>query len=316
MDSSFTREQEELREQARAFLAERASTSWSEIAALGWTGVSVAEAEAAPGSASSRRRCSSRSSAGRSIRSLLVDGRPGPARTPAGFAGGGGGGGGSLDARSGTTRSRPRHRRARRGRRRRRTVRAGGRRARAHAHADDTRPLGVVVGGEPGRRLADADVLPALRRRAGAALALEACGVARRALEYAVEHASTREQFGRGSASIRRSRIRSATTYGELELARSLALWAAGASRSTTSKRLSRPQRRSAVRRGGGGRLRAGDPGARGDRLHLGARSPSPLQARARNPVVGCLTRRAAGRGRAISSKEPAISSRRVRCRA
>ena len=60
MDFAFTPEQEELRAQARAFLAANAEPSWQELAELGWTGVSVPRPTAAPGSASSRRRSSSR----------------------------------------------------------------------------------------------------------------------------------------------------------------------------------------------------------------------------------------------------------------
>ena len=43
MDFAFTPEQEELRAQARAFLAAHPEPSWQELAELGWTGVSVAE---------------------------------------------------------------------------------------------------------------------------------------------------------------------------------------------------------------------------------------------------------------------------------
>src|SRR3954469_853183 len=43
MDFAFTPEQEELRTQARAFLAANPEPSWQELADLGWTGVSVAE---------------------------------------------------------------------------------------------------------------------------------------------------------------------------------------------------------------------------------------------------------------------------------
>jgi alkylation response protein AidB-like acyl-CoA dehydrogenase len=92
---------------------------------------------------------------------------------------------------------------------------------------DETRPLGTVAGGEPRRRLADAEVVSSLHDRAQAALALEGCGVGRRALEYAVEHASTREQFGRPIGVYQAVSHPLATTYMELELARSLALWAA-----------------------------------------------------------------------------------------
>jgi Acyl-CoA dehydrogenase, C-terminal domain len=60
-----------------------------------------------------------------------------------------------------------------------------------------------------------------------AALALEAVGVAQKALELAVEHASNREQFGRRIAVYQAVSHRLADTYVETELARSLAYWAA-----------------------------------------------------------------------------------------
>ena len=77
------------------------------------------------------------------------------------------------------------------------------------------------------RRLAGPDVLPEIRRRGRAALALEACGVARRALELGVEHASTREQFGKPIGIYQAISHPLADTFAEVELARSLALWAA-----------------------------------------------------------------------------------------
>src|SRR5262249_42620366 len=91
---------------------------------------------------------------------------------------------------------------------------------------DVTRPLGTVTGGERGRRLGDLSLLPEIRRRSLVALALEACGAGRRALEYAVEHASTREQFGRPIGAYQAVSHALATSYAELELARSTALWA------------------------------------------------------------------------------------------
>ena len=95
------------------------------------------------------------------------------------------------------------------------------------ATTDETRPLGVVRGGEPGRRLADSGVLHEIRNRMLAALAIEACGVARRALEYAIEHASTREQFGRKIGVYQAVSHPLADAYTQVELARSLSLWAA-----------------------------------------------------------------------------------------
>jgi alkylation response protein AidB-like acyl-CoA dehydrogenase len=60
-----------------------------------------------------------------------------------------------------------------------------------------------------------------------AALALEAAGIAQRALEFAVEHAQTREQFGRPIGVYQAVAHPLADTYVESELARSLAYWAA-----------------------------------------------------------------------------------------
>jgi alkylation response protein AidB-like acyl-CoA dehydrogenase len=92
---------------------------------------------------------------------------------------------------------------------------------------DSTRPLGVVSGGEPGRELFASDALPALRTRSLAILALEAVGVGTRALELAVEYVKDRAQFGRPIGSYQAVSHPLATAYTELELARSLAWWAA-----------------------------------------------------------------------------------------
>jgi alkylation response protein AidB-like acyl-CoA dehydrogenase len=60
-----------------------------------------------------------------------------------------------------------------------------------------------------------------------AALALEAVGIAAKALELGVEHARTREQFGRPIGVYQAVSHPLADTYVETELARSLAYWAA-----------------------------------------------------------------------------------------
>ena len=60
-----------------------------------------------------------------------------------------------------------------------------------------------------------------------AALSLEAVGIAAKALELAVEHAKTREQFGRPIGVYEAVSHPLADTYVETELARSLAYWAA-----------------------------------------------------------------------------------------
>ena len=63
--------------------------------------------------------------------------------------------------------------------------------------------------------------------RARTALACEAVGIAQRALELGIEHASTREQFGKPIAAYQAISHALADTFLETELARSLAYWAA-----------------------------------------------------------------------------------------
>jgi alkylation response protein AidB-like acyl-CoA dehydrogenase len=60
-----------------------------------------------------------------------------------------------------------------------------------------------------------------------ATLALEAVGIASKALELGVEHAKSREQFGRKIGVYQAVSHQLADTYVETELARSLAYWAA-----------------------------------------------------------------------------------------
>ena len=60
-----------------------------------------------------------------------------------------------------------------------------------------------------------------------AALALEAAGIAQRVLELGVEHAKTREQFGRMIGVYQAVSHPLSNTYVEAELGRSLAYWAA-----------------------------------------------------------------------------------------
>jgi len=85
---------------------------------------------------------------------------------------------------------------------------------------DPTRPLGRLS--NPSNKL-----LQGKSARALAALACEAVGVAQRALELAIEHARTREQFGRPIGVYQAVSHKLADTYVETELARSLAYWAA-----------------------------------------------------------------------------------------
>ena len=97
---------------------------------------------------------------------------------------------------------------------------------------DSTRTLGTVrldgvsatMVGAPG---GFAGLLERIRLRAHSALALEALGVAEAALTMAVEHAMTRNQFGRPIGAYQAVSHQVADTYMDVELARSLAYWAA-----------------------------------------------------------------------------------------
>jgi alkylation response protein AidB-like acyl-CoA dehydrogenase len=96
---------------------------------------------------------------------------------------------------------------------------------------DRTRDQGeLILDGAPARLLArgdDADaIVAAVRDRTLAALAAEACGVAGRALEMAVEHAVSRKQFGRPIGTFQAVSHSLAQAYLEIETARSLTYWA------------------------------------------------------------------------------------------
>ncbi len=97
---------------------------------------------------------------------------------------------------------------------------------------DLTRRLGdLALASTPARLLVGPDQAgEALRQaelRALAALSCEAAGVAQRALDLAVEHAKTREQFGRIIGTYQAVSHKIADMYAALELSRSLAYWAA-----------------------------------------------------------------------------------------
>ena len=89
---------------------------------------------------------------------------------------------------------------------------------------DETRPLGRLsaAGGESVE-----GNFEAVRLRLLAALALEAVGIAQKALELGVEYVSAREQFGKKIGTYQAVSHPLADTYVETELARSLAYWAA-----------------------------------------------------------------------------------------
>ena len=92
---------------------------------------------------------------------------------------------------------------------------------------DGTRRLGRLQPDLDGEELGDGRELDAVRVRALAALAVEAVGIAQRALDLGVEHARGREQFGRPIGVYQAVSHQLADTYAETELARSLAYWAA-----------------------------------------------------------------------------------------
>jgi alkylation response protein AidB-like acyl-CoA dehydrogenase len=227
MDFTFTPEQDALREQARDFLAANPEPSWKELAELGWTGVSIAEEEGGAGLTFVEEAVLFEelgralyhgpyfSTIGVALPALPPDLRAEVAAGEASWTLALGplvpdldtagrvaaiGGDGIFELE-------------------------GGERE-VLTTTDESRPLGVVRGGDPGRRLADTTVLDEIRSRALAALAIEACGVARRALELAIEHAASREQFGRKVGVYQAVAHPLADAYTRLELARSLALWA------------------------------------------------------------------------------------------
>jgi alkylation response protein AidB-like acyl-CoA dehydrogenase len=218
MNFAFTDEQEQLKQEARSFLAGKAEPTWQELAELGWLGVSVREELGGAG-------------LGFLEEAVLFEelGRAlyaGPYFATVGLA---------LPALGDEELSR---------------VASGEERwsaevdglvpdlgsvdwvvtddgaARADGEVlptvDKTRPLGRLA---PGERT----VLPGTldRSRTLAALACEAVGVAQKVLELGVEYASTRHQFGKPIGVYQAVSHKLADTYVEIELGRSLAYWAA-----------------------------------------------------------------------------------------
>ncbi len=313
MDFAFTPEQEELRAQARAFLAANPEPSWQELADLGWTGVSVAEENGGAGLGFLEEAILFEEM-GRALThapywSTVAVTLPAlPADLQAEVASGAASwtlATGPLVADLDTAT---------------RVAYVGGDtiwELEGFAHEvletnDETRPLGVVSGGEAGRKLASSELLPQLRSRSLTALALEACGVGARALELAVAYAGERQQFGKPIGTYQAISHPLATTLMELELGRSLALH-----RRLVHQRGRRSDadcgslRQVALRRRSRRGLRAVDPGAWRHRLHVGARAPPPLQARPLDPVLGGV-RGPASLGDSCPS---ARRRRRLRCR-
>ncbi len=228
MDFSFTPEQEELRAQARAFLAGTPEPSWPELAELGWTGVSVPEADGGAGLGFLEEAVLFEelgralahtpfwSTVAVTLPALPPDLQGEVARGEASWTLALGPLVADLDTAT-------------------RIAYIGGDSIWELEGADrevlltndESRPLGVVSGGSAGRLLAGSELLPRLRARSLTALSLEACGVGSRALELTVDHAKDRRQFGKPIGTYQAVSHPLATTLMELELGRSLALFAA-----------------------------------------------------------------------------------------
>jgi len=207
MHFAFTGEQGELRRAARQYLEERFPvervaeladseegwdpSSWGELAELGWLGVSVGEDEGGAG-------------LGFLEEAVLLEelGRalyPGPYFSTVALA---------LPGLGAEERAR---------------VVAG--EARWSAQVDGLVPdLAIVdrvlTGGDAG----DAEID---RPRVRAALAVEAVGIAQRALDYGLEHAKERKQFGKSIGVYQAVSHSLVDSFMGVELARSLSYWAA-----------------------------------------------------------------------------------------
>jgi alkylation response protein AidB-like acyl-CoA dehydrogenase len=213
MDFAFSIEQEELRREARAFLEANPDAPLSELRDLGWLGVSVPE-ERGGGGLSFLDEAILFEEAGRALYS-------GPFLTTAvvlpalpqvdenawsveldGLVP-------HLDAVDKVLRP---------------DMTVADAQGETLDTVDGTRPLGRLTG--DGGETLDADFEP-VRLRLLAALAVEAVGVAQKALELAVEYVSEREQFGKKIGIYQAVSHPLADTYVETELARSIAYWAA-----------------------------------------------------------------------------------------
>jgi alkylation response protein AidB-like acyl-CoA dehydrogenase len=214
MEFAFTQEQEELRRQARAFLESNPTAPLSELRELGWLGVSVPE-DRGGGGLSFVDEAILFEEAGRALYS-------GPFLTTAvvlpalpevdehawsieldGLVP-------HLDTADRVLREDMT------------SVSAEGE---TLATVDETRPLGKLV--EQDHKVSVDGEFEAVRLRLLAGLAVEAVGVAQKALELGVEYVSEREQFGKKIGTYQAVSHPLADSYVETELARSIAYWAA-----------------------------------------------------------------------------------------
>jgi alkylation response protein AidB-like acyl-CoA dehydrogenase len=228
VDFTFTPEQDALREQAREFLAANPEPTWAELAELGWTGVSIPEEDGGAGLTFVEEAVLFEelgralyhgpylSTVALTLPALPDDLKAEVAAGDASWTLALGPLVTDLDTAD------------------RVAIIGGdgvyeleGAEREVLTTTDATRPLGVVRGGDAGRRLADSTIVSEIETRAHAALAIEACGVARRALELAIEYASDREQFGKRIGVYQAVSHPLADAYTQSELSRSLSLWAA-----------------------------------------------------------------------------------------
>ncbi len=213
MEFAFTPEQEELRRQARSFLEANPDAPLAELRELGWLGVSVPE-ERGGGGLSFVDEAVLFEEAGRALytgpfltTAVVLPSLPAVDEhawsvelddlVP------------HLDAVDKVLRE---------------SMEACDAAGETLATVDETRPLGRLEPEECTQLDGDFE---AVRLRLLAALAVEAVGIAQKALELGVEYVSDREQFGKKIGTYQAVSHPLADTYVETELARSLAYWAA-----------------------------------------------------------------------------------------
>jgi alkylation response protein AidB-like acyl-CoA dehydrogenase len=229
MDFAFTDEQLELKRQARAWLSERypldrdwdgvQDDRWSELAELGWLGVSVAEEDGGVGLTFVEEAIL--------LEELGYALYPGPYLATIGFALGTLGPEDRAAVAAGTVKWSAEVKGL--------TPWLGSvdRVVDMDGSAQDARgeELPTVDPSRPVGRLerTNGTPLPGSRDipRARAAMAAEAVGVAQRVLELGIEHATTRKQFGKPIGVYQAVSHQLANTYADVELARSLVYWAA-----------------------------------------------------------------------------------------